>query len=621
MISNPPVSILVFDAFARTNAAQQAIEIGAPLLWTNITNAWFTQNGIAFTSSDDSYAMASFIHADKIYEVYLRITSHTGDSLARIAITRFDSNNLYYIEFEAKNNKDSVISFFRRSGGVDTLVGTDTLPDNANKDSLRASIWIDTINYNIQFRLVSLDINDVELDSVTSAIIALNLTGMGQELGFGSGNLNGQVTLEIREFGVIAERSLVNIDPSLKANGNYVGGNSLRGYLPAQSDFQVSVVPVERVEGGSTQALVIEDDANLDSQTSATVYNEALINSDSISSQYFSDRPQIATVDMDGSVHWVTNGSTTISVQGAKSGKSVPVSVSRDEGQAANVFLGYVAGSLADHCCKAIDDRLALALPFAASGKIYAGGQYYGARNPDCWLAKIPGLDLTCISPYNTYGANKKGGCLITPRHMVHAEHYALIVGAIVYFYDMNGVEYSAVVDELYHIKSPTIVDETDLLIARFSTSLSTVIKPAKILPTNYALYLPHIIEGNESVMLGNFLPVAAFCTDFEEKALVVEHTYNLWYGEGPSGGTKHRVFYVYDPTTLPRMDYCETRISGDSGNPNFLIINNELVCLGCFLSPYGGTALLYYQSEIAAYTQQVGLSPSIVDLTSFPVY
>jgi len=409
-----------------------------------------------------------------------------------------------------------------------------------------------------------------------------------------------------------------NLNPPVKANGNYIGSQKLKGYAPSVSNFEIGVVPVERVVGSVTGTLVTEKDAVFDDQ-SATVYDEAIVNSDTYPIQYFSDRPQVATVDEDGSVHWVANGSATISVQGSRGGKSTPVSVLRTTGGTGKVFQNYVPGSLAEHCCKAIDDRLALALPFAQSGKIYVG--YYGARNPDSWLQKVAPLDVTCISPYNSYGANKKGGALITPRHFVHAYHYALIVGATVFFYDMQGNEYAAVIDEMQRMFYLGDVDDgSDLIVARFSQPLPAQIKPTKILPTNYATYLPHITEGS-AAMQSDFLPVAAFGTDFQEQALVLEHTYNLWYGETSAGGVKHRVFYVYDPTTSPRKDYSEMRVSGDSGNPSFLIVNNELVCLGCFLSPYGGTALTYYLDQITAYTQLVGLSPSIVDLTSFPVY
>jgi hypothetical protein len=52
-------------------------------------------------------------------------------------------------------------------------------------------------------------------------------------------------------------------------------------------------------------------------------------------------------------------------------------------------------------------------------------------RNIDCWAYDI---DLTCISPWNSQGANQLAGTLITPRHVIFAEHYHAWPGAVMRF-------------------------------------------------------------------------------------------------------------------------------------------------------------------------------------------
>ena len=55
--------------------------------------------------------------------------------------------------------------------------------------------------------------------------------------------------------------------------------------------------------------------------------------------------------------------------------------------------------------------------------------------------------------------------------------------------------------------------------------------------------------------------------------------------------------------------DYFETKISGDSGNPSFFVIHNQLVLLFTFTTggAGGGTNLVYYFDDINHLMEQLG--------------
>ena len=68
--------------------------------------------------------------------------------------------------------------------------------------------------------------------------------------------------------------------------------------------------------------------------------------------------------------------------------------------------------------------------------------------------------------------------------------------------------------------------------------------------------------------------------------------------------------------------DYYEPKIGGDSGNPSFFVINNELVLLFTFTTggAGGGTNLIYYFDEINQLMAELGGGYRLteMDLSSF---
>ena len=122
-------------------------------------------------------------------------------------------------------------------------------------------------------------------------------------------------------------------------------------------------------------------------------------------------------------------------------------------------------------------------------------------------------------------------------------------------------------------------------------------------MPSNYTTYL-----ANEQVK------TACLGLDQEEKALIID-----W---NSFGGMRN-------PTDPNRLIFHENKISGDSGNPAFIIVDGELVLMTVWTygGAGGGTAVANYISGIntmiATADTQAGVSTNYTvteaDFSTFP--
>lgn len=287
---------------------------------------------------------------------------------------------------------------------------------------------------------------------------------------------------------------------------------------------------------------------------------------------------------------------------------NLPVTGStRSGGDSASTFLRFAAASLAHHCEDAVNSHIAGAttamLPiFTDYSASNSSGSY--SRNPACWAYDIRQA-MTCISPWNSNAANRKAGVALTKRHIANAAHYEYPVGTTVRFITADNVTVTRTV--IGKKRHPDYTPYSpDITLYLLDSDLPESITPCKVLPSNYADYLP---TGPEQI--------ATLCLDQEEKALVTDlRSY---------GSTT--VTFKYPDTPEEQILY-EDKISGDSGNPAFLIVNSELVCLT--LWTYGGAGSgTFLTPQIAAMNQMIvdldttagistGYTIQTVDLSGF---
>lgn len=213
------------------------------------------------------------------------------------------------------------------------------------------------------------------------------------------------------------------------------------------------------------------------------------------------------------------------------------------------------------------------------------------AFNPRFWAR---GVDFSCASPWNDRFGSQRAGTAVSSVHIVFANHYPFTPGTKIAFIGCDGVVY------LRSYLSGIRVEGTDLMVGLLDRPLPPSVHPAAILPDDYADYIGNAAD----------LPAATF--DQEEKLLVTE----LWQiPSAPnaksmmSRNMKFRPAMPKDAADDPvkakaaearlkrrakRTEFYEQLITGDSGNPCFMIVGREPILLYTVYSggPGSGPAL-----------------------------
>jgi hypothetical protein len=301
------------------------------------------------------------------------------------------------------------------------------------------------------------------------------------------------------------------------------------------------------------------------------------------------------------------------------------VNVNCNVGGQIDAFCEFTSGSLAKNCSDNVDNRLLNKNPTIAKD-IYSTQNHSTStyvRNINCWAND---LDLTCMSPWNTTGANTRAGTLISPSHLVFATHYEIDIGAKVRFITSNNV----VIERTLVDKIPT--STSDIYLGLLDSDVPNSISFAKLLPSDWSTYLPTIYRNKSGTYTIYRLPMLSL--DQEEKALVKEFLYVD--PTGKSAYTQQPTQNYLDPNnsyynTYPnRILFHESIIGGDSGNPSFLIINNQLVLIITWTGPDSGP---FYSNFISTLNTNMNLlwtrnnrsgssyTITTIDLSSFTQY
>ncbi|XP_061166365.1 uncharacterized protein LOC133175284 [Saccostrea echinata] len=222
-------------------------------------------------------------------------------------------------------------------------------------------------------------------------------------------------------------------------------------------------------------------------------------------------------------------------------------------------------------------------------------------RNSDCWAHD---LDLTCISPWNSNGHNRKAGTLISPRHAIWARHYNMPINTTLRFVDLNNKVVERKIIKIHALPVPAHMNYHsgyDMMIGLLDQDVPSSITFAKVLPRNFTeIYGSHV---------NHVLPVLS--TDYEEKALVDD--LRMMHG---------KMVTLTVPNLSYRHAFYESKIVGDSGNPSFFVIDNQLVFL--FVFTYGGagagTSVQFHYDDVNHVMKNLGGGYALteIDLSSY---
>lgn len=231
-------------------------------------------------------------------------------------------------------------------------------------------------------------------------------------------------------------------------------------------------------------------------------------------------------------------------------------------------------------------------------------------RNPNCWLSGV--TNISCFSPAQMSGANwwQRGGTLISPRHVLFAKHFTTSVlpgGTPLRFVDDNN---NTITRNIVQYAS----DLTDISIAVLDSDVPSNIKFAKVLPPDYISYLK----------LSSQDLLYSVALDQQEKAIVkrMGGLSGLIANDGQGGTVNIPNILIYNLLESdPFFSFTETIIVGDSGNPVFLIIDNELVVLTTWWTANSGPFITTRYNTVNSLMNQLGGGYQLTPINLQAVY
>jgi hypothetical protein len=401
---------------------------------------------------------------------------------------------------------------------------------------------------------------------------------------------------------------------------NFVSGTGpqIRGFAAGEDNFAV-IAPRDRVTGMPGTVTVDVKDARLLENAAAPVAHEFDIvqNIPLNLPQFFTTQnltPSVVSFDPQTlKATRLSDGAALIRFYCAKGAKTLSWPVSQTTVTSIQ-SASWVPGTLAASATNAVDAAIAGKTASPATQSIWSTRDDVNAVyrwNTSLWAS---GLDLTCLSPWNSYDANKRAGTLITPRHVMFANHFFVPPGWSIRFVKSDGTVVTRTVGAGLQI------GRTDIYVAILDSDVPAGISFASVLPSNFSSYLP-------SLTLNSTLYRMAVAWTNQFKALNVFDCNVLYadlidldgvYCELPTDPVR-LAFSAYDPTRF----FYTTVIPGDSGSPVFAIINGKAVLLSCWHGPGGGPAYCNHVSEInaALTTLGGGYQLTFPNLSGFPTF
>jgi hypothetical protein len=395
------------------------------------------------------------------------------------------------------------------------------------------------------------------------------------------------------------------------------GGGTLNIRNFERADFPSVLIDYQAVKqyvSGGTTAVVTEADAEITRVTGATYYNGGFVAAVADPTEFtlVNKTPSIATIGEDGSINRVSPGTSRLVLQGKI---SIPLNIDLgNKGGTINPSAVAVAGSLAKHCHDQVNSRVGSSMTMAANGMIFSSlnhnTQIYN-RNANLWCADV---DLTCASPWNsdftnsnTSIVNRKFGTLITPMHVIGAKHQYYEVGKVLRFIAGDNTIHTR------EIVGKKDYSSADITIYTLDRDVPAAITPCKVLPADWGDYM-----ANNHLTLPPALSI-----DQEQKALISSFI--------SARDSYHGTLALAAPADTDQAIFNESKVSGDSGGPSFLIVNGELVLIMTFQYGGGGQGPIVskYIAEINQMIidsdSQTGLSTGYTvteaDFSAFPSY
>jgi hypothetical protein len=370
-------------------------------------------------------------------------------------------------------------------------------------------------------------------------------------------------------------------------------------YVPSDAIMSIAYSPVEVIIAAPSTGLVEVADQVVLRVATATIRDDlqifAATNYRAGGIRYTSEDEAKATVDAYGYVTTTGTGYVGIRIKSKFVTQRITHVAEAPRVDIADTFDHYLEDTLGEILNNEIDAAIVASVDKNVYSLVDHATPAY-TRNPNCWIT----ADKTSWPAWNSWAGNQiASGCAITPLHTLHATHATPIVGSTLRFVTNTNTIVTRTIDSLVYSGQP------DLTIAELDSPLPGTITPAKVLPTDWGDYLSigscPLVVGNQSMHL----------------LLREWHSYTSdpnWFVAGEP--IKHRASAANN--RLPVTHYITF---GDSGSPLYVMIDDELVALGCHWSANGCSFISQYMTEINSAISGSGYSLTPIDLSSYPNY
>lgn len=225
---------------------------------------------------------------------------------------------------------------------------------------------------------------------------------------------------------------------------------------------------------------------------------------------------------------------------------------------------------------------------------------YVAVRNSSCWAHDLTGItgfvarlrryqSGTGASGdpivYNDTESDKRGGVLVTPRHVYFSKQSPLSAKDVVFFVDRNNIVYERTVIRV------KLHAGNDMGVALLNRDLPKSVEPIKVLPKDsYQFFNPSNFNSNPTPTTWTYgsPEVLIFNTDREKKANIAQ-LYEVKFQDFNYENPEIEVYAATTSATLeifsPSSTYSSWKESTnqDSGSPVVMVLGGECVLLGTF--------------------------------------
>jgi len=280
-------------------------------------------------------------------------------------------------------------------------------------------------------------------------------------------------------------------------------------------------------------------------------------------------------VTLSGTDVWqyVSSGVVTITLTTPTKSYSHTLSTFATGEETTRTYTSSVSGSLRAHLVAQTDTR-ASAFSGIAERHVMLSEWNPGVsyvRSTNCWITGGTDLDMTPVAVWNSetaaYGNSWRGQTLVSPRHYIGAAHWAVAVGTTLHFVTADNTLVSRTVT------GRQIISGTDIIVGVLDSDVPGTIGFARVLPDAWAAKLPTL----------SLIPYPV-CSMDQGRRIFIRDLAAL--DSNGRNGVRCQV-----PTLAARLPFYAPAVSGDSGSPVFLIINNAMVLLGTWYGGGGGSA------------------------------